>query len=696
MQIRSLTVDNLGVFRGSHHLDFQPTRRSGETSRNLTVVTGKNGAGKSTLFRALGLALHGHLYLGNRVSQQAYNDFLLNRLHRRDDSDRSTTSDAGGVALNFSYVRSGRPTTVEIERRWVRKGKNVSESLAVYLDGETLELDPSDYQTYLNDLVPPGTEPLCFFDAELLNTLTLPEKRGGALLGDTLRGLLGLDLVDRLQTDLTHYTARRGGGAKMKKLRREIREHQKSLEELDSSLEQLEANVESVEEERVELEKSLERQEQRLAAEGGSYAARRPMLQEQHTAVGEEIESVSEQLRELSSGLLPFALVPELCRTLADKLTSEAKIHRQKIAGEILQERMSNLESVLQGDEVWRDLEVTAETRKALASRIARLAKESGPNIEAEDKDMVHSLAEPEHDKLRDWIVQALYSVPKQAQYLGERLLELKKERRNIDRDLQRAPEDEALAAIHAEISQLQESLDELQRRQKELSERRGVLSFQREDRERQLQRADNELREAQAGERQTDLAERSKTVLRSYQDAMTRQRLASLETSLVEAFNAVCHKEHLLSAAHIDPDSFEVRLEGINARPVSVEDFSAGEQQLYALALLRALRLVSKRDLPLAIDTPVARLDDAHRDRFVHRYVPEVSEQVILFATDVEMDAETLKKTEPYLARVYRLYHDEKNGETRITTDKPSANGHQPPISVGTLVSMEQSNANL
>lgn len=674
MQLLTLTVDNLGVFRGTHRLDLQPVVDPDGRPRKLTVIRGENGAGKSTLFRALGLALHGSLYLGNRVSRQAYNRFLLNRLHRLDDSDQSTTSEEGGVSLSFSYVRSGRPSVVDVERRWTRKGQTVTETLNVRQDGEPPAVEASDYQTYLNDLVPVGTAPLCFFDAEILDALTLPERRGGALLGDTLRRLLGLDLVERLQDDLTYYTIRQGGTRRIDKLRKEILGHERSLEELDALISQLAESTKALEEERAELDTSLERQEQRLAAEGGAYAVRRPMLQERLTKVTEDIESVAEELRELSSGLLPFALVPELCRTLADKLTHEAKLYRRSVAGELLQERFSDVEFALQGDEVWRDLDIPAEARDTISERLAHLMREAGPTAEIDEQTPVHNLAEPEHNRLKDWIAQALHSVPKEAQSLGERLRKLKSERRAIEEGLRRAPEDGTLALIHAEIESLQRSLSGLQQRQKEHSERLGALRFQREDSARQHERVGVELREAQAGERQTGLAERSKLVLRSYQDSMTRQRLSALEAALVESFNAVCHKEHLLETASIDPDTFEVRLEGIRGRTVSIGDFSAGEQQLYALAMLRALRLVSKRNLPLAIDTPVARLDEAHRDRFINRYVPQVSDQVLLFATDVEMDADTLEQTEPYLARVYDLEHDEDRGETQITTSSPAA----------------------
>lgn len=690
MQLLSLTVDNLGVFEGRHHLDFQDGQpQSNDGMRNLTVVSGENGAGKSTLFKALGLALHGSLSLGNRVSRQAYNDFLLNRLHRQGDSDSSATvaSSGGGVSLSLLYVRSGRPYVVEIERRWKRSGESVTESLTVSCDGEPLEVESSDYQTWINDLIPPGLAPLCFFDAELLDDLTVPERHGGKLLGETLRRLLGLDLVSRLQEDLNQYTVRSGGGNKTERLREEVLEYQAAVEELDLHLEQLRSNAQSLEEEQDELETSLEKQERHLASEGGNYAARRPMLQERLSEVSREIETVAEDLRELSSGLLPFALTPSLSKTLAEKLTQEAKQYRQDIAGELWQDRVSEVESVLKNEDPWRDLGLDENTREVVVRRVVNLLQESGPSAPSDGYSTVHHLAEPEHDRLQGWIAQALHSVPRQAQSLGERLGELKRERRQVESELQRAPDDEILAPIHAKISELQTSLDGVKQRQKALSEKIGAAQFQRDERDRQRQRADEQLSELQAGERQLALAERSKQALRTYQDALTRQRLADLEEALVESFNAVCHKEHLLTAASFDPNTFEARLEGVNGRTLEVSDFSAGERQLYALSLLWALRRVSKRQLPLAVDTPLARLDEAHRERFIHRYVPAASDQVLLFATDAEMDADTLAHSEPYISRLYRLYHDPRRGETQIVQDDQSVEGEPELVPLSNLV---------
>lgn len=152
---------------------------------------------------------------------------------------------------------------------------------------------------------------------------------------------------------------------------------------------------------------------------------------------------------------------------------------------------------------------------------------------------------------------------------------------------------------------------------------------------------------------------------------------MKTLEEKLVAAFNTICHKEHLLAAVCINPDDFSVQLQGADGHVLGLGDFSAGERQLYAMALLWALRQVSGRQLPLAVDTPLARLDEIHRQRLMHDYVPAVSDQVLLFATDVELDSELLAQAEPYLARVYRLNYDPQQGQTAVTyTEQPTLQG--------------------
>src|SRR5205823_813065 len=120
---------------------------------------------------------------------------------------------------------------------------------------------------------------------------------------------------------------------------------------------------------------------------------------------------------------------------------------------------------------------------------------------------------------LQEWIAKSLHSIPQQVQTWGERLRELQAEQRRLEEDIQRAPEVESIAHLHAEMERLRKSLVEVQKRLANLAEERGRVRFQREEQYRLCQQASAQLEAAALVERQMALATRSKIVLRTYQD---------------------------------------------------------------------------------------------------------------------------------------------------------------------------------
>ena len=90
---------------------------------------------------------------------------------------------------------------------------------------------------------------------------------------------------------------------------------------------------------------------------------------------------------------------------------------------------------------------------------------------------------------------------------------------------------------------------------------------------------------------------------------------------------------------AHINPETFDVELVDENNKVINRKLLSAGEKQIYAIAILEALAKTSGRDLPVIIDTPLGRLDSQHRDKLINHYFPYASHQVVLLSTDTEVD---------------------------------------------------------
>jgi DNA sulfur modification protein DndD len=88
--------------------------------------------------------------------------------------------------------------------------------------------------------------------------------------------------------------------------------------------------------------------------------------------------------------------------------------------------------------------------------------------------------------------------------------------------------------------------------------------------------------------------------------------------------------------------------------------DKSAGENQVFATALLAGLANISGIDAPLVVDTPLGRLDSTHRANILNYWVSDKKRQVILLSQDKEIDRETYAMLEPSVSKTYLLQHSE------------------------------------
>ena len=87
-----------------------------------------------------------------------------------------------------------------------------------------------------------------------------------------------------------------------------------------------------------------------------------------------------------------------------------------------------------------------------------------------------------------------------------------------------------------------------------------------------------------------------------------------------------------------------------------SVQERSAGAEQIVALSLIDGLNRAGRRGGPIVMDTPFGRLDWVHRAN-VLQYLPEMAEQVILLVHEGELDPQReLPILAPHLGAMYRI----------------------------------------
>ena len=86
----------------------------------------------------------------------------------------------------------------------------------------------------------------------------------------------------------------------------------------------------------------------------------------------------------------------------------------------------------------------------------------------------------------------------------------------------------------------------------------------------------------------------------------------------------------------------------------------------MYATAVVWGLALTSGRPLPFMIDTPLARLDEKHRNSIVEKFYPHASHQTIILSTYSEINFEYYQKLEPYISSSFVIQYDSDSGRTK------------------------------
>ena len=661
MTLTKLTLADFGVFQGVHTLELSPRPR-----KPVVILGGKNGAGKTTVLEAIKLCLHGSTALGLRTSKEEYLKYLGSKIHSNPNNLIQPTS--ASVALEFQYADVDALHTYEVVRSWQRRPSNkIVEDLRVSRDGRLIdEVSAEHWQDFIRELIPPGLVQFFFFDGEKIQQLA-EDSSDQQALADSIKTMLGLDLVERLAADLTVYTSR---------LAKSTNGHQgpDELSTLQNEIHGASQKVQAAQNDYQHLQDTLGRQqasvaeiEQRIASAGGAFARNRHKLLKQQAQLSARIKQIEDSIRQTCAGLLPFAIVPDLCLRLRQQLQAEEQSTQAQAGLKLLQSARKDLLRELSSADLWKEL---GKLPKAHRNRITkRLVRVLDSKIEAsKDKtENIHSLSHAVQDQLLRWIDQATLDLPKSMQAASNELESLYRDLHKVESSLRKVPADEVLKPLAEELGKAHQRMAECA--QQAIAKEQQITTLENMLRELERKRAALTIKLATdaAHGSKLKLIPRVQEALEEYKEAMLQKKIAHLQDSVTDCFAALCRKKDGLKKITISPTDFSVTLFDKRSRMLPKAQLSAGEKQIYAISMLWALAKTSGRPLPIIIDTPLARLDSDHRKLLIKHYFPAASHQVLLLSTDTEVDQSYFGALQKFIARAYRLEFDQKESCTVV-----------------------------
>jgi DNA sulfur modification protein DndD len=651
MILDAIIIENFGAYG-----DRQEAKLSPEPGKPIVLFGGLNGGGKTTLLDAIQLAFYGDKARISNRGRRGYKEYLLESIHRGADP-----SDGASITLRFRRMIDGEERNFELLRSWRQGIRGIEESIRVLRDGQFDDVFTNHWDEVIDAYLPSSIAHLFFFDGEQI--MELAEGGHAAdILGTAVHSLLGLDLVDRLETDLKVFERRKRSETLDATAIERLNQIRKEIEELDREQEAIAIEEGQLVNIAGRAAKDVQNKEEQFRLEGGDLFQQRVALEEQKLGLLSRINELASSFRELSAGPLPLTLIEPLLMEVERQVRHEREIRHAKAVVEILEERDSEVlialkEKSIQGKiitEIERTLNRDRTQRRGLASEQLLL-------------DAPEGLA-PKIEHFRAFVLPtAIENARKFSMEMGI----LKEKLARIETDLERVPTAERIAEAQQNLAVARDAHSEFLAKLDSMRLHKELLHRKRQDLEDKLDKIGTSEMDAQVAiddrDRMLKHAQKVRKTLDTFRTKVVKRHTDGMETLMLESFQKLLRKTNLVQALNINAETFEPTLFGRDGRALPFDRLSAGERQLLATSMLWGLARASGRPVPTVIDTPLGRLDSDHRTNLIERYFPNASHQVILLSTDEEIVDGYLDALKPYVSRKFRLVQNGNSGSTKI-----------------------------
>lgn len=659
MIITKVILTDYGVYGGKNEFDLAPA-----PDRPIILVGGTNGAGKTTLFEAIPLCLYGISAADRRITKKAYEEFLAKKIHRYQKS--SVMADRASVTVQFKFYHNSKEVEYRVDRSWQKSYGRIEEHLDIKkrtssrAHFERLDtMEASHWQSFVSDLIPKGILRLFFFDGEKVVKMA-KEGLEDAVIRDSFKSLLGIEVAEQLHADLQVNLTRNLTGDD-KQLQKEIARCEAERQDTDKEVVRLCERLAQKQTDMDALSNEIESAESDISKIGGAFASGRNDAKTRLGDARSEYEVARRRISDMCADVLPLALIPGHLDELLKQLDSDSAISQDRAGIRILDDKIRAMSDLLR--DAYKNAELSSHQKRIITSSITRFIKKE--NALVAEGTPIFGLSESQTAAIKGIINRANHKLLPALRKETASLVKWDKEIATLESAIASAPADDEIGPLISRVAELNSQRGALQEEMNYMGEK---IASNRA----LLQHIDTKMRDlmskAYKGKKtkeQIRLTHEVQKVLEEFIDRLRAKKIRLLERYLLDATGILLHKKNLIHRIRIDPKSFEITIYDRDGKPKPKYLLSEGEKQMFATSVLWALAKTSGRPLPFMIDTPLARLDDAHRTSIVKRFLPAASHQTLVFSTDTEIEEPEYRMMSESVSKSYLLAFDEDAGST-------------------------------
>ena len=657
MKFRKLTIENYKSFQFPTEIVFP----MGEDGRSIFLIGGMNGAGKTSIMEAVTYCLYG-----------GKEEDIYRNINRREKAK-------GNANVAFELViEMDDGSELVVKRSWTAgavadpKPRDLNERLVVVRDGKRVSVQNQEiWQDFIRAAIPPGITQFFFFDGEKIQQIAADD-HSEVRLKSSLEAALGIQYINRLASDIVYIKQEERKGFveisdedlefKQSELKRERSKLGRKHQERDSLRSELDS-----------FKSQLDEAKKRFEATFHTAPESREAMREQEKKrilAANRLAQLETEIRGLCEKALPFSLAGKLFENIRRQIETE----RESASGEAIRENAASLAKrivrVVEEPEPIYTEKLSQERMAELERRIFRLLNEGDPRT-----NVVKVLDLSDRDAAR--VLNRMEALEGSDVFLLKPLLE---EVRGLEAQIRQL---EGIGQGGVMTTTERDLFDELQAQMESCSTQIGRKTEQLRLVEEDILALDKRTSDIEVeieklyekhnvSKEKADFIEECDaiaSVLNQFVVRLRKNKVHMLQEKTFEMYRLLSSRSGLIKDITIDDKTYEVRITDRNGHEIRKSALSAGEKEVFAVSLLWGLAQTSELKLPIIIDTPLSRLDSAHRDNIVNNYFPNAGEQVIILSTDTEIDTNYYRALKPRLSGAANLEFDQRQ---ELTTVRP------------------------
>jgi len=661
MLLNKIIINDLGVYRGRNEFNFKTN-----SEKPIILCGGTNGAGKTTLFESVLLCLYGQHASEEKISEKKYHENIARKIHRYLGTKKA--AEEASVIIEFEFSHEGKIYEYQVIRMWQNNEGIINEILTIKKKNPQDEnfnqldsIEESEWQLFIEQLIPKGVVKLFFFDGEKIQNLAQDGGEDG-YIKSSFDALLGLDLVNQLRDDIGLTLLRNSNGdtkkilAEIDLLNKEKKETEEKIKKYQEKQAEYKAKIDFI-------QKKIFATEEKFGKLGGGFAKKREELTIEKVKFESKIEKIEKEIRDLCTDTLPFSLIPKELEEVKSIMKSDQQKIQNNFEKDILEKNFKELLDVIHSESFLST--VSDDVKQNVRKQIDDMLKnklESVPDVTKLTFSL--SINNMNHiikliDKINNTSEQKIEDLTNSFNIIFNSL-------EKINVGLQSAPKEDEIGPIFSKLSEYSREFGELDNELNNLksleAQERSLLMLQNGKIRRNLTEK-YEDKKRMAG---LEIGSKVQVALDNYSNLLRSKKLELLENYILDKLQTLLHKKDFIEKISIDRETFEVKLYKGNDDEITKDMLSKGELQMYATAIVWGLALTSGRPLPFMIDTPLARLDNEHRESMVKEFFPYASHQTIILSTDSEINYEYYKKLKPNIGKEFVIQYDSEYGGTK------------------------------